>query len=170
MASNAIAKALQDLQKAVLPLVKGYLLQEGAQILSTYYQRYLQSPTIKPDRKAKTSGRLYYSKPNDTSELRTLYGNIQRALIPDGRQPGNITEISTTAKEVVLLSGIDTDASVKAGPDRTTLFYAELHERGKGGQKARPFLGPGIREFNREAMPEILQDIANELSRYYSGR
>lgn len=168
MASNAIAKALQDLQKAVLPLVKGYLLQEGAERLSIYYQRYLQ-PSSKPDRKAK-SGRRYYSKPNDTSELRTLYGNIQRALIPDGRQPGNITEITTSPKEVVLVSGIDTDASVKAGPDRTTLFYAELHERGKGGQKARPFLGPGIRDFNREAMPEILEDIANELSRYYSGR
>ena len=167
MASNAIVTALRDLQKAVLPLVKGYLLQEGAEQLSVYYNRYLQ-PTTKPDRKAK-SGARYYSQPNNSSELRTLYGNIQRALSPDGRFPGNITEVTTNATQVVLLSGIDTSATVKAGPRSTTLFYAELHELGKGGQKKRAFLEPGIRDFNKEEMPYILEEIADELQRYYRG-
>lgn len=170
MASNAIAKALQDLQKAVLPLVKGYLLQEGAQMLSIYYQRYLQADS-KP-RKSK-SGRRYYAEANDTDRLRTLYGNIQRALLPDGRNTGNITEILVDKNEVILSSGIDTDAKVKAGNKVTTLAYAAIHEaedRGKSTSRRRPFLEPGLADFNREEMPEILQDIANELSRFYSGR
>lgn len=169
MASNPLASALEDLRKAVLPLVKGYLLQEGPIRLGVYYQRYLQTDS-KPDRKAKRSGRRYYSKANDSSELRTLYGNLQRALLPDSRFPGNITEVTTDGREVVLLSGIDTSAAVKAGPDRTTLFYAELHEFGKGGQKKRPFLEPGARDFNKEEMPKILEEIADELTRYYNGR
>ena len=169
MASNSISRALRELRGAVLPLVKGYLLQQGAVALSEYYNRYLQ-PNTKPDRKSKKTKALYYSQPNTTDRLRTLYGNIQRAITPDGRNKGNITEIETTRTEVVLSSGIDLDAKVKAGPYQTTLFYAQVHELGLGGQRPRPFLEPGIRDFNKEEMPRILEDIADDLRNYYNGR
>lgn len=168
MASNPISDALADLRKAVLPLVKGYMLQEAPQRLQTYYANYLQTET-KPDRRSKRTGQKYFSQPNTTRKLRTLYGNIQRALAPDARFKTNISEVTVAGDEVVLLSGIDTDATVKAGKRSTTLFYAELHELGKGGQKKRPFLAPGIREFNKVEMPDILSEIADELQRYYLG-
>ena len=168
MASNDLEKNLATLKRAILPLVKGYLLQDGAFKLSTMYRRYLQTNTV-PDRRSKRTGNLYYSQPNTTNRLRTLYGNLQRALSPDGRFPGNITEVTVSGNEVVLNSGIDLDAKVKAGNRTTTLFYAQIHELGLNG-KPRPFLEPGIRDFNREVIPEILDDIADELQRFYRGR
>lgn len=168
MASNPINNALRDLRKAVLPLIKGYLLQEGAANLSTYYVENTRPNTV-PDRKSKR-GNLYYSQPNTTNRLRTLYGNIQRALAPDGRNKGNITEIIVEGNEVVLSSGIDLDATVKAGKRRTTLYYAAIHEYGLAGFRARPFLEPGIAEFNKKEMPGILEDIADDLTRYYNAR
>jgi hypothetical protein len=185
MASNPISDALADLRKAVLPLVKGYLLQEAPQRLQTYYANYLQTET-KPDARSKKTGQRYYSQPNTSSKLRTLYGNIQRALSPDGRFPGNITELDVKQNKVRLLSGIDFSAKVKAGKRQTTLMYARLHETGEydpepgtkrrtkkegaGEFKKRPFLKPGFAEFRKKEMPKILEEIADELQRYYLGR
>jgi hypothetical protein len=144
------------------------MAQEAPIRLGQYYDNYLRTQT-KPDRKSK-SGNKYYSKPNETNQLRTLYGNIQRALVPDPRFVGNITEVTVANGEVVLVSGIDTSARVKAGKEMTTLFYADLHEKGEGGQKPRPFLEPGIRDFNKQEMPDILDEIATELTRFYNVR
>lgn len=172
MASNTLVDALDDLKKVLLPLVKGYFQQEAPERLLPYYERYLQSPNIKPDRISK-SGRRYYSEPNKTDKLRTLYGNLQRALTPDSRFPGNITEVTTNDKEVILLTGIDTDAKVKAGGRQTTLAYVAMNQakdRGRSTSRARPFQDPGVADFQKQEMPKILKEISQEITRYYSGR
>lgn len=163
MASNPISKALQDLARRVLPLIKGYLQQEAPVQLEAFYDEYLQTQS-KPDRRAK-SGRLYYSRPNTSDKLRLQYGNIFRATRTRGK--GNIYELFIEGNNVVMVSGIDTDQQVKAGPDTVSLKYAEFHEQGTSRYKARPFLGPGFKDFNRKELPILLDRFADELAEIY---
>lgn len=165
MASNPISKALADLAKNVRPLIKGYLEQESPVILQSYYDAYLNAQST-PDRKAK-SGRRYYSRPNDSSKLRRLYGNVVRAV--QVGQPGNIYSLTIAGNNIIMVSGIDTDTKVKAGPDTVTLKYAELHEMGTQRFRKRPFLGPGFEDFNKDALPEILSRFADDLAERYGG-
>jgi len=165
--ANPIEIALKRLADAVAPTVKGVFLQEGPDKLAVFYNEHLQS-TTSPDRTAK-SGRRYYSRPNTTNELRTLYGNIQRALTPDARNKGNITDVTVSGDQVVFISGIDTDARVQAGPDTTTLEYAEFHEKGTSRYRARPFLGPGFEDFVKQGVPQLIDEVGERLEDIYNG-
>ena len=162
---NALTKAIENLQRVVLSTVKRRIVQEGPKILIAYYNDFLQ-PATKPDRQAKKSKRLYYSKPNDSSRLRTLYGNIQRSL-QEG-ESGNITEVVVKGDAVSFISGIDENATVQAGPDRITLAYARFHEEGTKNFRARPFLNPGFALFMKEGYPDIIAQIERDLLKAFN--
>lgn len=163
--SNPILKAIERLEKSVLAIVKRRMVQEAPQVLIAFYNEFLQ-PTTKPDRKAK-SGRLYFSRPNSSNKLRTQYGNIQRALQPG--ETGNITEVAVTNGVVTVISGINEDATVQAGPDRVSLQYARFHEEGTKNYKARPFLNPGFELFIKEGLPDIVAQIEDDLVEEFNG-
>lgn len=133
--------------------------------LEVYYNDYLAEQTF-PDRKAK-SGRLYYSKRNDTNKARTLYGNLARALQPN--QTGNISELTFSDGEFIMTSGIDTDAKVKAGPDQVTLKYVQFVEEGTKRMRPRPFLEPGLRDFNNDDFPKVVDSVNAQLEKIYDG-
>lgn len=162
---NPIVKAIQELEANIYKVVKRRLLQEGPQMLIAYYNDFLQ-PTTVPDKKAK-SGRRYFSRPNDKNKLRTQYGNIQRALQPG--ETGNITDVVIANGNVQLVSGIDTNAKVQAGPDTVSLMYAKWHEEGTKNFKARPFLNPGFEAFVKEEVPKIMELIEGDLLELYRG-
>jgi len=155
------------MQLKVLETVKARMVQEAPQYLLAFYNDFLQ-PTTVPDRKAKKSKRRYFSRPNDDNRLRTNYGNIQRAL--QKGETGNITEIVVKDGKVLLLSGIDTNKEVKAGPDRVKLEYARYHEEGTKNFRARPFLNPGFEMFVNQGLPEIIELIEDDLVKVYNGR
>lgn len=160
---------LQRLQTAVLRAVKKGMQRAGDE-LSAYTLDYMQDPSKKEGltKSKRTKGSLYYNVVNPTNRLRTLYGNLTRALIP-GEQ-GNVNKVTIQGGTFVLGYGFDPDASVKAGPRTTTLFYGILHEQGNGGQKKRPFLEPGIKEYLKDnsgfkaLVREMMTDVLDEVS------
>jgi hypothetical protein len=160
----SIANAIAVLEKNLLTVIKRRFVQEGPQILQTYYSDYLQ-PMTTPDRQAQKSKRLYYSTKNNSDKLRRLYGNITRATIQG--EAGNISHVEVVGGKVVFISGIDEDTKVKAGPDMVSLEYARFHEEGTTNYKARPFLGPGFEDFLRDGVPDIMDAIADDLAKLY---
>jgi hypothetical protein len=97
-----------------------------------------------------------------------LYGNLTRAITPG--EPGNISEVSVDRGVFTVNFSINTNEQVRAGTRTTSLVYAMLHELGKGGQKARPFLRPGIAEYMKDQagfaalIKELETDILDKLN------
>lgn len=106
---------------------------------------------------AKSKAR-YFTKPNTTKRLRSLYGNIERSLIQN--EKGNVSDVTIKNGIFTVAYGYDPSTSVQAGPRTTTLKYAVINE-GKG----RPFLDPGFRKYMSDAqgfkalMKELEADI-----------
>ena len=160
---NAIEEALKRLERGVLSAVKE-TMQRAPQELSIYVAEYRQDPSKKDglerrekyrqtgnnlarkkkDRvKNKTAGDFYYTKPNTTSRLRNLYGNVQRATLPKGK--GNISDVELNGGKVLMTFGYNSDQVVTAGTRSVTLEYAKINE------KKRPFLVPGFKSFMSDA-------------------
>lgn len=140
-----------DVNKLVAIIVKNIktLMDTAPKEISAYVGQYLRDPSDQQGlKKSQKTGNLYYKEKNTTSRLRTLYGNIQRAITP-GRT-GNISTVEYRNGHFYLEFAIDTDARVRAGTKTTTLAYAAMHEaseRGKSTAPARPFIEPGFAEY-----------------------
>lgn len=163
---NAIEESLKRLERGVLSAVKE-TMQRYPQELSIYVREYLIDPnkkdglakrgkylntfanlSKKKSKKNKTAGDLYYTVPNKTKKLRTLYGNIQRAVTPKGK--GNISEVELVGGKIVARYGIDGDTTVTAGSKTTTLTYAVEWDKGERPTD-RPFTTPGFKKFMSDA-------------------
>lgn len=151
--------------------------------------------------KTKTGGRKLPK--NSGNRLRTLYGNLTRALQPGGK--GNISKSEFKQGKYTLEFGFDPTTKVTQGPRQGDLRYGLLHEYGgtiphpggtpyivvEGGKavfvsiakaqeieaktgrklpvtkphsitmKARPFLRPGLAQFEKDAngLPAILREL-----------
>jgi hypothetical protein len=171
-ADNDIVAAIKKIEEDIFKIVKRRLVQEGPQLLATYYNDYLQPATISPDKRA-ASGRLYYSGPNESKKLRANYGNIIRALQPGGE--GNITDVVIEGglDRVYFISGIDYDTKVQAGPGTTDFEYVKWWEEGEAfsstNQNTRPFLSLGFADFIEKEVPDILELISEDLLELYRG-
>lgn len=70
-----------------------------------------------------------YLPPNRGTRLRTLYGNLTRALIPGGK--GNISTVTANGQNVIDVEfGFDPGQKVKQGKRVGDLRYGLVHENG----------------------------------------
>lgn len=101
--------------------------------------------------KTKTGGRKLPK--NTTSRLRTLYGNLTRALQPGGK--GNISNITFKQGKYNIEFGFDPSTKVTQGPRQGDLRYGMVHEY--GGTIPHPggtpyiIVGPGRAAFISKA-------------------
>lgn len=135
-------------------------MQRAPEELSAYTSEFLRDTSESASdglRIAKSKAR-YFTKPNTTNRLRSLYGNIERSMIPQGK--GNISDVTIKNGIFTVAFGYDPSATVQAGPRSTTLKYAVINE-----SKGRPFLDPGFRKYMSDAqgfkalMKELEADI-----------
>jgi hypothetical protein len=144
---------------------------------------------------------------NSGSRLRTLYGNLTRALQPGGK--GNISKSEFKQGKYTLEFGFDPTTKVTQGNRQGDLRYGVLHEYGgtiphpggtpyivvEGGKavfvsigkaqeieaktgrklpvtkphsitmKARPFLRPGLRQFETSpnGLPALLRELETDI-------
>ena len=153
------AQQLTQLVPLLLAKVKGALISEAPSALQIRYSDHMHSPTD-PRPKVAKSGRRYYPDANTTNEIRTLYGNISRAVAPKGE--GNIFDVRPSKNGLVLESGIDTNVKVETYDGKTvSLLYAAYNE------KTRPFFGLGFKEYVEQDYPEAIERILSELEDEY---
>ena len=125
-------------------------LREAQQELQEFFTDNMQSPTAKNYRVSK-SGKLRALK-NNTDKLYTLYGNLQRALIP--KQAGNIGEFKKEGSKRYSRIGIDLGV----------VPYARVHEYGGGNNiPARPYFFPAIQLYSQERFNERLAAIVDAM-------
>jgi len=148
------AQQLTQLVPSLLSKVKGYFFSEAPAILQIRYTDHLQGPNS-PRPKVAKSGRRYYTDANNSNELRTLYGNIERAVSPKGK--GNIFEVRVGKDGLILESGIDTNEKVDANGKSVSLIYAAIND------VKRPFLGIGFKEYVEQDYPDAIEQILSEL-------
>ena len=164
-AKKDMTEYLQRLNRGVLRAVKT-AMDEAPIMLSAYTGDEMHSPTKKEGLTKSKAGNLYYKLPNNTNKLRTLYGNIQRAITPDGE--GNVSNVYIEGSTILVDFGIDYDAKVRAGKSTTTLLYAAYHEaknRGKSTSRQRAFLTPAFEKFmkDKKGFNQLIQDIDTAL-------
>lgn len=166
-ASKAIEQYLERLTRAVLKATKT-AMERVPMELSAYVLDYMDKgdPVVKAPaqgRRKTKAGNLYYSQTNDTKRLRTLYGNLTRALIPG--EAGNVSEVSVDGGTFTVNYSIDVNTKVRAGTRTTSLIYAQLHELGTGGQKKRPYLKPGIAEYlkDKAGFPALIRELETDI-------
>lgn len=192
-----IAARLERLQRGILAAVKE-TSQNIPEDLSVFI---LDQMDFTSSVKTKTGARKLPK--NSGSRLRTLYGNLTRALQPGGK--GNISKSEFKQGKYTLEFGFDPTTKVTQGPRQGDLRYGLLHEYGgtiphpggtpyivvEGGKavfvsiakaqeieaktgrklpvtkphsitmKARPFLRPGLAQFQKDAggLPAILREL-----------
>ncbi len=156
---NAIQKALTRLERGVLAAAKDAMqrVPDELYVATSEFLRDTSNSASDGLRIAKSKAR-YFTKPNTTKRLRSLYGNIERSLIQN--EKGNVSDVTIKNGIFTVAYGYDPSTSVQAGPRTTTLKYAVINE-GKG----RPFLDPGFRKYMSDAqgfkalMKELEADI-----------
>jgi hypothetical protein len=118
-----MSERLTRLERDILGIVK-----KGAQTLPFEISAFVldRMDFTKPKVGKKGVRRL---PPNKGDRLRTLYGNLTRALTPG--QKGNVSEVSLGGKSIVNIKfGFDPKTQVKQGPRTGDLRYGVLHEYG----------------------------------------
>lgn len=156
---NAIQKSLTRLERGVLAAAKDAMqrVPDELYVATSEFLRDTSNSASDGLRIAKSKAR-YFTKPNTTKRLRSLYGNIERSLIQN--EKGNVSDVTIKNGIFTVAYGYDPSTSVQAGPRTTTLKYAVINE-GKG----RPFLDPGFRKYMSDAqgfkalMKELEADI-----------
>lgn len=151
---STAAQKLTQLVPALLGKVKAMFVSEVPALLQIRYTDHLQGPNS-PRPKVTKSGRRYYPDANTTNELRTLYGNIERAVSPRGK--GSIFDVKVGKDGLILESGIDTNEKVDAGGRSVSLIYAAIND------VKRPFLGLGFKEYVEQDYPDAIEQILSEL-------
>lgn len=157
---NAITSMLTTLEKGIAETVKN-AMQRVPKELSAFTGEFLQGPDKKDGLVKAKSGNLYYGVPNKTKKLRTLYGNIQRAITPS--ETGNVSHVELIDGVITVTFGVDFTANVTAGNKEITLKYAEGHE------KTRPYISRGFERYYKNpqgyaALIKELEDAVSELA------
>lgn len=118
-----VSERLKMLERSIQAIVKD-AMQRAPYELSAYILD--EMIFTKPDKRKDGSRRL---PPNRGSKLRTLYGNLSRALTPNER--GNISKVTAGGKNLIELDfGFDPLQQVKQGNRTGDLRYGLLHEKG----------------------------------------
>lgn len=125
---STIEKRLAKLERGIVAIVKDKM-QRAPIELSTYVLD--QMDFTKAKKRKDGSRRL---PPNGGSRLRTLYGNLSRAVTPG--EPGNISKVTFDGKAMRIEFGFDPATKVRQGPRMGDLRYGVLHE--KGGTISHP--------------------------------
>lgn len=152
-----IQKRLRQAEAIILKRMKT-LMDTAPYEMSAFVGEFLRDPSDKQGlKKSKKTGNRYYAVPNTTDRLRTLYGNIQRAITPRGK--GNISKVEYRNGHFFLEFGIDTAMTVRAGTRSTTLEYAAINEA------TRPFIDPGFNKYfsDPEGWDALRQEFENML-------
>ena len=125
--------------------------------LTIFVGEFLADPSFQQGLRTAKSGNLYYAQKNSSSRLRTLYGNIQRAITPNDR--GNISNVKVSPKGVSVEYGYDPTTTVRSGTRSQSLEYAVINE------KKRPFLLPGFSKFmnDRNGMTAIIKELETDI-------
>lgn len=119
---SSIEKRLAKLERGILAIVKDKT-QRAAVELSSYVLDQMEF--TKPKKRKDGSRRL---PRNSGSRLRTLYGNLSRAVTPG--EKGNVNQITFDGKAMRLRFGFDPTTKVQQGPRVGDLRYGALHEKG----------------------------------------
>lgn len=141
--SDDIGARLARLERGILAAIK-QTVQSIPLELSAYVGEYLRDPSDQAGLKvSQRTGNRYYSVPNTTNRLRTLYGNIQRSITVGGK--GNLTAVYQKGGIIGMQFGYDPLTPVRSGTRNQTLEYARINE------KTRPFIEPGFRKYMTDA-------------------
>lgn len=133
-----IQKRLRAAEAIILKRMKTMMQQAPIEI-SAFVGEFLRDPSDKAGLRKSKSGNLYYTIPNTTDRLRTLYGNIQRAITVRGK--GNYNSVEYRNGHFYLEFGYDPSTTVRSGTRTQTLEYAVINEA------TRPFLQPGFSKY-----------------------
>lgn len=166
-ANKAIAQYLERLTRAVLKATKT-AMERVPMELYAYVAVNLEEnePIVKAPEKGRRktkANNIYFTSTNTGNTLRTLYGNLTRALIPG--EAGNVSEVSVDGGTFTVNYSVDVNTKVRAGTRTTSLIYAQLHELGTGGQKKRPYLKPGIAEYlkDKAGFPALIRELETDI-------
>lgn len=144
-----IAERLARLDRSILRIVKG-----GAQQLPFMLSAFVLDRMDFTNPK-KGKGGVRRLPPNKGTRLRTLYGNLTRALTPG--EKGNINNITPGGRNLLTFKfGFDPLTQVKQGPRTGDLRYGMLHEKGgtikhPGGTAYRMIKGRAMFVSNEKA-------------------
>lgn len=140
-----------DIQAAVTRALKAldgsarYELMQSQVELQEFYADNMQSATTANNVRTKT-GKLRALK-NKTDKLYVLYGNLIRALMPNGR--GNISKYESEGAKKYMRIGIDT----------AVIPYAAAHEFGGRSMPARPYFYPALKAYSEQRLNERIANI-----------
>lgn len=146
---------LDQLQRLVLSLAKSAVQRvplEASFVVGEFKQGPQPSPGLVI---AKKSKQRYYSVPNKTKKLRSIYGNIDRAITPGDK--GNISNVTIEGGRIIVEMGIDTSVTVQSGNYSKSLAYAVINE------KTRPYMTPGLALYNKRDFPKLMDDLVTDL-------
>ena len=125
-------------------------------LLSAYAQSNTHGAKYRPGIRASVKSRKLYGGRNPTNKLYSETGNLLRALQPKAK--GNVFEV-LGGKQIGILYGIKLDV----------IPYARIHElggvAGRGSKMIpRPYVVPAIKEFFKNDLSDIIQNIFRRLS------
>lgn len=151
-----LSARLERLNRSILAAIKD-AAEAIPNELTIFVGEFMADPSYKTGLKTAKSGNLYYAQKNSSSRLRTLYGNIQRAIAPGDR--GNITKTRIDTRGITVEFGYDPSTKVKSGTRSQSLGYAVINE------KTRPFLQPGFAKFmtDKNGAAAILRDLETDI-------
>lgn len=125
---SSIERRLEKLERGIVAIVKDKMQRAAIELSDAVLD---QMEFTKPKKRKDGSRRL---PKNTGSRLRTLYGNLSRAVTPG--EEGNISKVTFDGKAMRLRFGFDPSTKVTQGPRKGDLRYGVLHE--KGGTIAHP--------------------------------
>lgn len=144
---NDLEARLKKAEAIILKRIKT-LMDEAPYGISGFVLEFMRDPSDQKGLVTSKSKSRYYTQPNTTNRLRTLYGNLTRAVTVRGK--GNTKSVEYRNGHFYLDFGYDASTVVRAGNKSTTLEYGPMNEakdRGKSTSRARPFLEPGFNKY-----------------------
>lgn len=153
-----IAERLARLDRSILRIVKGSAAQLPF-MLSAFVLDRMDFTNPK-----KGKGGVRRLPPNRGTRLRTLYGNLTRALTPG--EKGNVSNVITGGRDLLTIQfGFDPSTQVKQGPRMGDLRYGVLHEY--GGTINHP---GGTAYFMRKGRPVFVSNAKADAYKTKTGR
>lgn len=133
-------------------------MQAADLLIQPYVLEHMHGLEFRTGIRASIKSQRLYGGRNITDELYSQSGDLLRALAKNGK--GHIFNVSVTNGSVNVTYGVDVNV----------IPYARIHEKGgttgRGGAtklKARPYLNIGVKEFVKEEMQDILNNIVTRI-------